>query len=176
MNQFSKMTATERESLFWGNVDKRGEDECWEWKASRFTNGYGQTKLGSSGRGDTAHRVAMEYYSGGVIPKHLFVLHSCDNKPCCNPKHLRIGTHQENMDDREKSGLTCRGARHRWYGVPKTESEKALISKVQSGRRKHNAELIELIRSELGRGSQRELAKKHGVTVSYVQRIGANKI
>ena len=33
-----------------------------------------------------------------------FLLHTCDNPSCCNPKHLWVGTHKENMEDKAKKG------------------------------------------------------------------------
>ncbi|HLA60954.1 MAG TPA: HNH endonuclease signature motif containing protein [Nitrospiraceae bacterium] len=43
----------------------------------------------------------------GPIPDGMVVMHSCDNPPCCNPAHLKIGTHLENMAE-------CR-AKDRYY-------------------------------------------------------------
>lgn len=34
----------------------------------------------------------------------MLVIHSCDNPPCCNPKHLRVGTHADNAEDRSRRG------------------------------------------------------------------------
>lgn len=36
--------------------------------------------------------------------KGLVVRHTCNNPRCINPEHLLLGTHQDNMDDRTKSG------------------------------------------------------------------------
>ncbi len=41
----------------------------------------------------------------------LQVLHSCDNKKCVNPKHLRAGTAKENSQDAVERGQMQRGER-----------------------------------------------------------------
>jgi hypothetical protein len=61
--------------------------------------------------GQLAHRAAWEA-AHGEIPSGLFVLHSCDNRRCVNVEHLRLGTHADNMSDRNQRGRTARGDRH----------------------------------------------------------------
>lgn len=45
------------------------------------------------------------------IPKRLCVLHSCDNKLCNNPAHLRLGTRAENSADAVKRNRLAKGDR-----------------------------------------------------------------
>lgn len=81
---------------FWARVDRRDEDECWEWKGTDDGHGYGVMFI--AGESVFAHRFSymLEY---GVIEDD-FVLHHCDNKSCVNPEHLYSGDHADNMQDR----------------------------------------------------------------------------
>lgn len=83
---------------FWSKVDRSGgPDACWEWQANRHLQGYGQ--FGRAPEQTRSHRVAWEL-THGPIPAGQWVLHHCDNPPCCNPAHLYLGTHQNNVRDR----------------------------------------------------------------------------
>jgi hypothetical protein len=78
---------------------KKGEnnDDCWIWLGTKLKNGYGQFSLNY--KGYLSHRISYEYFNNCKIKIGMFILHSCDNRECCNPKHLREGTAKENTDD-----------------------------------------------------------------------------
>jgi hypothetical protein len=76
---------------------------CWEYTGSKTEFGYGQLNVGCDEEGkvipQSTHRVAYTYWVGS-IPKGMSVRHMCHNPWCFNPKHLRLGTQQENEDDK----------------------------------------------------------------------------
>ncbi len=85
------------EEAFWSHVDKSGgPDACWPWVLAVNESGYGTTSM--VGRMWLAHRLAYSLHTK-EDPGTMCVLHSCDNPPCCNPLHLRLGTHEDNMRD-----------------------------------------------------------------------------
>jgi hypothetical protein len=69
--------------------------------------GYGRVWVPGP-RQESCHRVSYEL-SVGAIPDGAQVLHRCDVPLCVNPDHLFVGTHADNMNDRDAKGRTPRG-------------------------------------------------------------------
>ncbi len=86
-------------------INKKGPDDCWEWTRGHDKSGYGYFYIGEH---ILAHRFAYELDHGWGSADGNLVLHSCDNPPCCNPKHLFLGTHKDNAQDRDKKGRSQR--------------------------------------------------------------------
>lgn len=146
-------TAPSPEQRFWSKVQQVGQDECWNWKGYvGISNGYGKTSFNNV-RG-TAHRFAYQI-AKGEIPKGLCVLHRCDNKICCNPAHLFIGTLADNVAD-----MVSKNRQHR-----------------PDGDKHHNRKLSEAIVREIrtqhskGNISMRQIAIAKGVYPSVIQNI-----
>jgi|26BtaG_2_1085354.scaffolds.fasta_scaffold24804_2 hypothetical protein len=85
------------------------KDGCWNWKASKDKDGYGFFYHNNM-KGGKAHRFSYEFYNG-KIEKGKYVLHTCDNRSCVNPKHLYLGTALDNTQDRRvrEQFVTVRG-------------------------------------------------------------------
>lgn len=115
---------------FWKNVDRRGDSDCWEWAGSRHYKGYGQ--VGYSGKMLKAHRVSYELATGRRPPDELVVMHTCDNPPCVNPSHLRLGTYSDNALDMFAKG---RAVRARGEGHHNAKLSAELVRKIRADNR-----------------------------------------
>lgn len=152
-----KYTTEEAVKSFWDNVAITADSErCWLWTARIHPSGYGTKNW--NGRKDQAHRVSW-MINYGAIPEGLWVLHRCDNPTCVNPKHLFLGTRQDNIDD-----MVAKGRRANTIGE-------------NNPRCKITANQVREIRSRYAKTkiSQRELASEYGIKPTQLSRIIRHK-
>lgn len=128
---------------------------CEMWQGRRNNRGYGVLSI--RGRETLAHRYVMAQRHGedGLIGK--IVMHLCDNPPCVNPEHLRIGTHSDNITDMWRKG---RGPAHDRGG------ERSSFAKLTS-------EQVDQIRND--DRTLREIAADYGVHLSTISLIRRGK-
>lgn len=156
-NHVNRISKNEQIALFWSRVSITADDNlCWLWTEKHDKDGYGKTWW--NGKTERSHRVAWMYpdYS---IPNEMFILHSCDNPICCNPKHLFIGTALDNNRDRERKGRgnQLKGEQHHMHKL--TEDQ------VRDIRRRYFMSNV----------SYSQLAHEYGVTPSNICMIVKNK-
>jgi len=98
-------------------------------------------------------RLSYEFHNNEKIPEGMYILHSCDNKKCLNPAHLRVGDQQENMDDAKERNRVNR--------------ERKRLDEVSAYQIKY------LIASRMF--SDREIAEQYGVQQKTVRSIRIGK-
>lgn len=139
---------------FWSKVSRGADDECWLWTGAVDTRGYGNMNCDGATR--RAHRIAWELARGPIPPgvghHGTVVMHTCDNRICCNPGHLKLGDHGANMADMREKG------RRRQINVGQT-----------NGRAKLTPEQVRAIRAD--QRSKRTIAQDYGISPAQVQRI-----
>lgn len=125
------------------------DNGCVEFTGAIKQNGYGAIhRPGHHGQLAYAHRVAWEI-NNGPIDAGLEVCHRCDNRRCCNPDHLFLGTRTDNMQDAKRKGRTSLPPHE--YGE---RHHKATVS---------DAEVRECREQYAAGMSAREIAALHGI-------------
>lgn len=74
---------------------------CITYGKHKTIYGYGQFWM--HGKLYQAHRAAYELVKGKLRPGQV-LLHTCDNRKCINPAHLKAGSKADNNNDMAKKG------------------------------------------------------------------------
>jgi hypothetical protein len=149
----------------WARVDKtpgQGPNgDCWEWRGYVHPVGYGQIGAGRADEGTIHTNRAAWIVTNGEIPNGLWVLHTCDNRLCCNPAHLWLGTPKENTQD-----MIAKGRRRDPSQVVRGEDV---------SQSKLTEELVRAIRAEPPM-TFKALGEKYGVSAATANKVKLRQI
>lgn len=143
---------------------QKGPTDCWEWQGATTSSGYGNLRW--HGKSVQAHRVAYFLTFGGIGLEtgfryegraktyKRFVLHKCDNRLCCNPNHLFLGSMRANLLDAYAKGRKQQ---------PKSKHVNAKLS----------PENVREVRSQYDTGKENQvaLAKRFGVSQRVISLV-----
>lgn len=67
---------------------------CHVWISAKDKGGYGKFRL--NGKSERPHRVVWQVVNGTIPPGYV-LRHTCNNKLCCNPKHMYMEKMKTNI-------------------------------------------------------------------------------
>ena len=141
-----------RVTAFWFLVDRSaGADACWPFTGYINEDGYGEYFV--DGQMVGAHEVALTFTTDERRLPELDTCHSCNTRPCCNPRHIRFDTRQSNVDDMIRSG------RHHTGGAKISDA------------------VVRLLRERRAAGAaQDDLAAQFGLSSAYVSMLVRGRV
>lgn len=143
---------------FWAKVDRSGgPDACWPWLSAASPAGYGFAQFGRQSR--QATHVSLILAGRPLLPGQE-AMHSCDNPPCVNPRHLSGGTRHENHMDMVRKGR-CRPRPHLGEHHPNHRLTETQVRDIRERR----------AAGEFGSA----LAREYGVSDALVYQISTRK-
>ena len=156
------MTIDEKiEQVFLKNLVRGNENDCWDYPHINSRNGYSRVAaslvIGKNQylrTNKVGSRVSYKHFYG-PFDESLLVCHTCDNPRCVNPKHLFLGTDQDNHTDKTNKGRQTRGETH---GAHKLTEQEVINIKLEYVKGKRGCGFI-------------SLSKKYNVALATIQRI-----
>jgi len=102
------------------------DNDCWNYVGHTNNAGYGvvccenMIDLPHNAGQITTHKLSYLYHYAR-LPKDTIILHSCDNRRCCNPDHLTAGTRLQNSRDAQARGR-LKGINYiKLFGITRTQ-------------------------------------------------------
>jgi hypothetical protein len=132
------------------------ENDCWNCISHGVdSNGYPVSFINKKRQRLYRYMFIKNALADGVdLPDEFVVRHTCDNRLCINPKHLIIGTHQQNVQDRVSRNRSAKGEKN--------------------GRAKLSSEQVKEIRQD-NTTPKMVLAKHYGVDPKLIRDIQNNR-
>lgn len=149
-----------------------GRDACHLWTGARLKKpGFEYGVVGFERKLWRVHRLVWtDAY--GEIPHSQLILHHCDNPPCCNLRHLFLGTHQDNSDDKYAKGRQGSPKRPSGDAHWKRRRPQDVIRGADRSDATMTVEQVEAIRAEPQRwGVIAALARHYGVSHTTISKI-----
>jgi len=167
-----------------GPIVCEGLTACWETCACLSSSGYGQIMVDR--KQWNTHRFSWWLHNGcpdlSVFEKK-HILHECDNKRCCNPAHLRLGTPTENALEavqRIRKIKPPKVKRAGNYNVTAGSFKPGNQIGELNNRAKLTIDDVTAIRSRhaagLKYGELKQMATEYGIAYNTIQKIVANKL
>lgn len=126
-----KTASTGEPEKFLRDAAARAAEDCIPWPfAKNPKSGYGVFQVKKTTT--TAHRKQCELAHGAAPSPEHQAAHSCGNRMCVNPKHIRWATKVENAADRWLHGTQVHGERQ-WYSKLTRDQVKEIRRRVAMG-------------------------------------------
>lgn len=139
----------------WEKVEKAGEDDCWPWYGADG-NGTRPPTISVEGKIFTAYRVVFED-AYRPLEKSEWVLHSCDDSRCMNPRHMYLG-------DRLAWA-------QKWHGIEYDENHhESQKQRIRNTSKKRYANKRDLIRTQVAEHQMRNKIRAINVLGGRCQR------
>lgn len=149
---------------FWSKVNKKTENECWEWIGTvrNKRSGYGHIRLTKQRKTVYASRLSLSIYEklNDIPNSNILCCHKCDNPICVNPNHLFWGSHLNNVQDMIKKNrrvISCSKGENNGFSKLKEDEIREIKKLINEGY------------------NNKEIAKVYNVTHSNISSIKLNK-
>lgn len=133
-------------------------DGCWPWTGAVDRDGY--ARIWVAGKMVTVTRWVLEQKLGRKLRRTEVARHTCDWPTCCRPKHLIVGTRQDNARDASERKLLLGNPHRRPFRPARVVTD----------------EQVRAIRQRYAAGeSSKRIAPDFGISASHVRNLAVGR-